>query len=65
MNRPSSTITAATLAGMGMTVVWGGVKTFLPEVQFDPMLISGSTTFAAALVGYFKRENVLTAEDLG
>lgn len=50
---------------MGMTVVWGGVKTFFPEIQLDPMLVSGSTTFAASLVGYLKRENVLKAEDLG
>ena len=53
------------MAGMGMTVVWGIVKTFFPEVELDPMLVSGSTTFAAALVGYFKRENVLKPEDLG
>lgn len=65
MNRPSSTITSAALAGMGMTVVWGAVKTFYPELELDPTLISGSTTFVAALVGYFKRENVLKPEDLG
>lgn len=65
MNRPSSTITSATLAGMGMTVVWGAVKTFYPELELAPTLISGSTTFVAALVGYFKREKVLRPEDLG
>ena len=65
MNKPSSTITAATLAGMGMTVLWGAVKTWKPELMLDPMLVSGSTTFAAALFRYFKKENVLKAEDLG
>lgn len=58
MNKPSSTITAATLAGMGMTVVWGLVTTFTSVVP-TPMLISGSTAFAAALVGYLKKEKVL------
>jgi len=58
MSKPSSTITAAALAGMGMTVVWGLVETF---TTIDPtaMLVSGSTAFIAALVGYFKKENVL------
>jgi hypothetical protein len=65
LSRPSSTITAAALAGMFMTVVWGVVKTFMPEIELDPMLVSGSTTFASALVGYLKKENVLKAEDLG
>ena len=58
MNKPSSTITAATLAGMAMTVVWGLVSTFT-SYQVDPTLVSGSVTFVAALVGYFKKENVL------
>jgi len=58
MNRPSSTITAAALAGMAMTVLWGLVSTFT-EYSVDPMLVSGSVTFATALVGYFKKENVL------
>ena len=58
MNKPSSTITAAALAGMGMTVVWGLLSSFT-EIQADPMLISGSVAFVSALVGYFKKENVL------
>lgn len=64
MNKPSSTITAATLAGMFVTVVWQLVATFT-DVQPTPGLISGSTVFASALVGYFKREKVLKAADLG
>ena len=65
MNRPSSTITSAALAGMGMTVVWGAVKTFYPELELDPTLTNGSTVFISSLVGYFKRENVLKPKDLG
>jgi len=65
MNKPSSTITAAGLAGMGMTVLWGAVKTWKPELELDPTLISGSTAFVSAVVGYVKRENVLKPEDLG
>ena len=64
MNKPSSTITAATLAGMFVTVVWQLMATFT-DVQPTPGLISGSTVFASSLVGYLKRENILKAEDLG
>jgi len=65
MNKPSSTITAASLAGLAMGVLWGAVKTWRPELMLDPMLVSGSTTFVSALVGYLKKERVLKAEDLG
>ena len=58
MNAPSSTITAAALAGMGMTVIWGLLSSFT-EIKADPMLISGSVAFVSSLVGYFKVENVL------
>lgn len=58
MNKPSSTITAAALAGMGMTVLWGLVSTFT-EIKPDPTLISGSVAFVSALVGYLKKETVL------
>ena len=58
MNKPSSTITAAALAGMAMTVIWGLVSTFT-QFTVDPMLVSGSVTFAASIVGYLKKENVL------
>lgn len=59
MNKPSSTITAAGLAGMGMTVVWGVVFTFFPDFTAHPTLISGSTALASAIVGYYKKERVL------
>lgn len=58
MNRPSSTITAATLAGLGMTVLWGLVKTFT-DIPLDPTLVSGSTMLVSGWVGYMKKENVL------
>jgi hypothetical protein len=65
MNKPSSTITAAGLSGMAITMLWGIVKSFWPEVVLDPMLISGSTVFVSSLVGYLKREKVLKPADLG
>lgn len=58
MNKPSSTITAAALSGMGMTVIWGAVETF-SLIEPSAMLVSGSTAFAAGLVGYLKKETVL------
>lgn len=64
MNKPSSTITAATLAGSGMTVVWGLVGTYT-TVEPTPMLVAGSVAFVSGLVGYLKREKVLKPEHLG
>lgn len=56
--RPSSTITAAALAGMGMAVVWGTINEFT-ELSISPAYISLTTTFVSSLVGYLKKENVL------
>ena len=58
MNKPSSTITAAFLAGSGAAVVWELVATF---TQFSPTagLIAGSTVLVSGIVGYKKVENVL------
>ena len=58
MNKPSSTITAATLAGMGTALMWELVATFT-DVTLSAGLISASTVFVASFVGYFKKENVL------
>ena len=58
MNKPSSTITAATIAGMSAAVVWELVATFT-SVSPTAGLIAGSTALAAALAGYFKKENVI------
>ena len=58
MNRPSSTITAATLAGMGTSVVWELVATF-SDVDLSAGVVAASTVFVSSLVGYYKKENVL------
>ncbi len=58
MNRPSSTISAATIAGIGASVLWEMVATFT-TVAPTAGLIAGSTALAAALAGYFKKERVL------
>ena len=58
MNRPSSTITAATLAGLGMTVFWGLVTSFT-NINPDPTLVSGSVALIGGLAGYFRKETVL------
>ena len=62
MNKPSSTITAATLAGMGMTLAWELVMQFNIIGPVRPALIAGSVTLVTALVGYFKKENVLNVK---
>ena len=59
MNKPSSTITAATLAGMGMTVGWELVMQFNLIGPVRPALIAGSVAFVSALFGYYKKEKVL------
>ena len=58
MNKPSSTISAATLAGMGASITWELVDTFT-QVEPTMGLVSGSAVFVAALAGYFKKERVL------
>ena len=59
MNTPSSTIKAATLAGMGMTVLWEVIMQFGIMGTVRPALIAGSVALVSAAVGYFKKENVL------
>lgn len=61
-DQPSSTITAAFLAGMGMSLFWLLLSEFYLEPigrTISPQLVSLSVTFVASLVGYFKKENVL------
>ena len=58
ISKPSSTIQAATLAGLGMSVAWELVTTFT-EVELSAGMIAASVAFVSALVGYFKHENVL------
>ena len=64
MNRPSSTITSATLAGMAMSLLWGTINEFT-ALTISPQYIALSVTFVSGLVGYLKREKVLKPEDLG
>ena len=59
MNQPSSTITASTLAGLAVSVLWELVATF-SDVTLSPGLIAASVALVSGLVGYFKKENVLT-----
>lgn len=58
MNKPSSTITVATLVGMGIAILWELVATFT-EIRPTPGLIAGSTVFISSLFGYLKKEKVL------
>ena len=64
MNRPSSTITAATVAGLLMSLFWGTLNEFT-AITVSAGYISLSVTAVSGLVGYLKREKVLKAEDLG
>ncbi len=57
--KPSSTITAASLAGLGMTFAWEVVMQFFPELELRPTLVSGSSALVMALFGYYKKEMVL------
>jgi hypothetical protein len=61
MNRPSSTITAASIAGSAAAVVWELVATF---TQFSPTagLIAGSVVVVSGAIGYWKKENVLNVK---
>lgn len=61
LRQPSSTITAATLTGLGMTVLWELVAQFGFEVRAT--LVASSVTFISALVGYLKRERVLGSNE--
>ena len=58
MNKPSSTITAAALAASAVTLIWMLVDNF-SAISVSAGVVSASTAFAAALVGYLKKENVM------
>jgi hypothetical protein len=58
MNKPSSTIKAATLVGMGITACWALVDNFT-AVSVSATVVSTTSLFGMSLAGYFKKEKVL------
>ena len=62
MNRPSSTITFATLAGMGMTLMWELIAQF-STMEPRATLVAASVTFVSAVVGVLKKERVLVKDN--
>ena len=58
MNKPSSTITAATLAAAGVTLIWMLIDNF-SALSVSAGVVSGSTAFVAAAFGYCQKEKVL------
>ena len=58
MNKPSSTITAATLVGMGITAVWALVDNFT-AISVSATVVATTSLFGMSFAGYFKKENVL------
>jgi len=62
VNKPSSTITAATVAGLLMSLFWGTLNEFT-AISVSAGYISLSVTAVSAVVGYFKRENVLQLKE--
>ena len=58
MNKPSSTITAAFIASQCVVVAWAMLANFT-SVSIDPILAAESAALAGALMGYYKKENVL------
>jgi len=59
MNKPSSTIKAATLVGMGITAAWALVDNF-SAISVSATVVSTTSLFGMSLAGYFKKEKVLT-----
>jgi hypothetical protein len=60
MNKPSSTIQSASIAGLGMSLLWLLIPEFT-DYEVSPQIVAASTAFVMAVVGYFKKENVLGA----
>jgi len=58
MNKPSNTIKAATLVGMGITAAWALVDNFT-AISVSATVVSTTSLFGMSLAGYFKKEKVL------
>ena len=65
MNRPSSTITAAGLAGFFASTVLLCLKIWAPEfyVQIPPEYQGHLVTAFVFIIGYLKKENVLPLKE--
>ena len=61
IQKPSSTIQAASITGLGMSLFWLLVPEF-SDAEVSPEIISVSTAFVMAVVGYLKKENVLKTQ---
>ena len=61
MNRPSSTITAAAIAGAVAAILLGLVSIFWPDAyaRIPPGFEAAVAVIFGAIIGYRKRENVL------
>ena len=58
MNKPSSTITFAFIAGQCVAVLWALVDQFT-AAEISAVLVGESVILAAAFAGYYKKETVL------
>lgn len=67
MNRPSSTISAAGISGALAAIGFGVLSILAPEAygRVPPGMEAGVATAIAFVIGYLKKERVLTAKDLG
>lgn len=61
MNKPSSTIQAAAIAGALAAVAFGFFAAFAPEMyaRVPAGMEAGTAVLIGVAIGYFKKENVL------
>ncbi len=64
MNKPSSTIQAAAIAGGIASLAFGFFALFAPELysRVPPGMEAGSAVLIGVAIGYFKKENVLNVK---